>query len=64
MVDMGRNGEDILTVPMTAVRRSCGCADCVDQLTGKPKMNRRVVPLDIYAKKMEQATNYAVRIAW
>lgn len=52
------------TVSNAALRRACGCALCVDEMTQKPLLDPASIPLDIHAEKVGIIGNYAVMVDW
>ncbi|MFP6907224.1 MAG: P-loop NTPase [Verrucomicrobiota bacterium] len=64
--------EMILTLPdgtehefsPAALRRTCRCAQCVDEFSGKPKITPEEIPEDIYPTQITPMGNYAVAVKW
>ena len=50
--------------PARALRLACPCAGCVDEVTGKIRMNEAGVPADVHPLKIEPVGRYAVTIHW
>ncbi len=46
------------------LRRSCRCAHCVEEMTGKRLLDPASVPADIYPTEIHPMGNYAVAIHW
>ncbi|MDF7824673.1 P-loop NTPase [Pontiellaceae bacterium B12227] len=57
------DGETV-TVSNAALRRACNCALCVDEMTRKPLLDPKSIPMDIHAQKIELIGNYAVMVDW
>ncbi len=55
--------KEIVVAP-AALRRACRCAHCVDEMSGKPKLDPASVPEDIVPSRLESMGNYAVSIGW
>lgn len=51
-------------LPNRAVRAACRCAQCVDELSGKPLLDASRIPEDIAALELQPLGNYAVAITW
>lgn len=49
---------------MKAIRESCGCAHCVDEMTGRPILDPNTVSPNISINEMKLIGNYAVKISW
>mmetsp|Transcript_26844 Transcript_26844/g.77067 ORF Transcript_26844/g.77067 Transcript_26844/m.77067 type:complete len:102 (+) Transcript_26844:3-308(+) len=60
----GVAGEDVLLVPARTVRLACRCAECIDEFTGKAKLQPWRVPRDVVADRINPTGNYAVTIHW
>ncbi|HNN90818.1 MAG TPA: DUF971 domain-containing protein [Pseudomonadota bacterium] len=50
--------------PARQLRLLCRCAHCVDEMSGKPRLDPNTVPADIVAKHIELVGGYAISIAW
>ena len=50
--------------PLFALRDSCPCAACVDELTGRKTLDPKSIPAGIHILKCEYVGNYAIRIDW
>ncbi len=46
------------------LRILCRCAHCVDEMSGKQRLNPATVPTDIVAKGIELVGGYAINITW
>lgn len=51
-------------IPARTLRLACQCAHCVDEWTGKPRLDPAKVPEDVVAIKVESAGRYAVSVQW
>ena len=51
-------------LPLKKIREACGCARCVDEITGRPILDPTTVPVDISIDEMKLIGNYAVKIVW
>lgn len=58
------NSEDVQRVWPAALRRQCRCALCVDEMTGRVRLNPDDVPETITPKSMSPVGNYALSISW
>lgn len=57
------DGETV-RVANDVLRKSCGCALCIDEMTRKPLLNPDDVPEDIHAVSVKPIGSYAVAIDW
>lgn len=51
-------------IPARPLRLACRCAECVDEWTGKQRLDPKKVPEDVVAIKVESAGRYAVSVQW
>jgi DUF971 family protein len=56
--------EHVVSYPARALRLNCQCAECVDEMSGRPLLDPATVPDDLRAERIELVGSYAVRIAW
>lgn len=52
------------TVPNGVLRRACGCALCIDEMTRAPLLDPASIPADIHAEKIGAIGNYAITVDW
>lgn len=50
--------------PARALRLECPCALCVDEMTGKKRLEEASVPQDVHPAGIEHVGRYAVQIYW
>ena len=50
--------------PHRYLRLRCRCASCVDEITGKPRLNPDTVPQDVRAVDQLTVGNYALQFLW
>lgn len=50
--------------PFFALRDSCPCASCVDELSGAKVLDPAKISKDIHITACEYVGNYAIRINW
>ena len=50
--------------PARALRLACPCAACVDEVTGRPRLEPARVPQDVRPVKIEVVGRYAIAIHW
>lgn len=57
---------DGLEVVLTArgLRLECPCAFCVDEMTGKKRLDEATVPDDVHPTAIERVGRYAIQIYW
>ena len=48
----------------TTLRRSCRCANCVEEMTGRPLLDPESVPGDVHPVDIRAVGQYAIQIAW
>jgi len=46
------------------LRLACACAECVDEWTGRPRLDPSSVPDDVRPKRIAPVGRYAIRIDW
>lgn len=46
------------------LRLACKCADCINEITGEPILNPRMVPDSVAPEKMSYVGRYAITIQW
>lgn len=46
------------------LRLQCPCAGCIEEMTGRPLLDPRTVPEDVYPLEIEYVGRYALRFAW
>jgi DUF971 family protein len=50
--------------PARALRMSCPCAGCVDEVTGQPRLTEHSVPQDVIPLRIDLVGRYAISITW
>lgn len=51
-------------VPARALRLACPCAECVEEMTGRPMLDPSRVAADIRPLQLELVGSYALRVRW
>ena len=46
------------------LRRKCGCAACIDEWTGEPRLNPESVSSGIHPREIRPVGNYGIRFDW
>ncbi|MGH7475630.1 MAG: DUF971 domain-containing protein [Longimicrobiales bacterium] len=46
------------------LRLQCRCAGCVNETTGRPQLDPRSVPEDVYPLDIRYVGRYAIRMKW
>lgn len=64
VVEIAWSPEHVGRYPNRLLRISCGCAACVDEMTGKPILDPDTIPDDIEITDMQLVGNYAVKFAF
>jgi DUF971 family protein len=52
------------TYPHRSLRLRCQCASCVDEMSGRPRLDPERVPQDVRAVDQMQVGNYALQFLW
>lgn len=52
------------TLPLREIRLACGCAVCVNEVTGAPQLDPDTVPADIGAVRIAPVGHYALTFTW
>jgi ATP-binding protein involved in chromosome partitioning len=47
-----------------ALRLACPCAECVDEMSGRPLLDPGRVPADVRPTRLDLVGNYGLRIWW
>ena len=47
-----------------ALRLACGCAHCVDEWSGAPRLDPASVPDDVHPVQIQPVGRYAIQITW
>ncbi len=55
---------DPSTIPYRTVRLACGCALCVDELTGAPLLEPSSIPADVGVVDCHEVGLYGIQIKW
>lgn len=50
--------------PHRYLRLRCRCANCVEEMTGRPRLDPATVPPDVRAVDQMQIGNYAIQFLW
>ncbi len=50
--------------PHRMLRLRCQCASCVEEMTGRPRLDPDSVPEDVRAVDQMQVGNYAIQFLW
>jgi len=51
-------------VPGRALRLACPCAECVEEMTGRPLLDPARVPADVHPLAVELVGAYGLRVRW
>lgn len=46
------------------VRKACRCAHCIDEFSGKNKIDAKTIPADIHPTQIQLVGNYAFGVSW
>ncbi len=58
------DADHVATYPARDLRLKCPCAQCVEEMTGRPLLEPATVPKDVTALSIGLVGSYAVRIDW
>ena len=61
---INENGAWDTYISSATIRRACKCAACVDEMTGKQRLQPETVPETIIPTNISEAGNYGVSITW
>jgi ATP-binding protein involved in chromosome partitioning len=50
--------------PARALRLACPCAECVEEMSGRPLLRPEAVPLDVAPRTVQLVGTYGLRIVW
>lgn len=56
--------DETVRVENTVLRKACGCALCIDEMTQRPILDPKTVPEDIHAESVGTIGNYAITVDW
>ena len=58
------DNDHVGTFPARELRLACQCAQCVDEMTGRPLLDPTTVAQDVAPRSISLVGNYAIRIDW
>jgi ATP-binding protein involved in chromosome partitioning len=50
--------------PARALRLACACAECVEEMSGRPLLRPESVPPDIAPRSVQLVGTYGLRVVW
>jgi len=50
--------------PVRALRLACRCANCVDEHTGRARLDPATVPADVVPVHLKSVGRYAIQFSW
>eukprot|EP00915_Cephaloidophora_sp_WS-2016_P007994 GHVH01011044.1.p1 GENE.GHVH01011044.1~~GHVH01011044.1.p1 ORF type:complete len:571 (+),score=101.56 GHVH01011044.1:103-1815(+) len=56
--------ETVYVVACRLVRLKCRCAECIDEFTGRVRLNPKSIPELVYVEKIKRTGNYAATFTW
>jgi ATP-binding protein involved in chromosome partitioning len=56
--------EHVTTYPARELRLRCRCAQCIEEMTGKPLLDPSTVPEGVRARAIRLVGQYAINIDW
>lgn len=63
LIEWDRAGHRAL-YPARVLRLRCPCAECVEEMTGRPLLDPAVVPADVRPVSLQLVGGYGLRIQW
>ncbi|MBM4188094.1 MAG: DUF971 domain-containing protein [Gemmatimonadetes bacterium] len=57
-------GGDRTWIAARSLRLACPCAQCVEEMTGRPLLDPRSIPLDISPTHVTLIGGYGIRVQW
>lgn len=51
-------------IPVRTIRLSCRCANCVEEMSGRPILDEKSVPADVRPVVINPVGRYALHISW
>jgi ATP-binding protein involved in chromosome partitioning len=63
LIEWDRGGHEWL-YPARELRLACGCAACMDEMTGRPLLDPGRVPADIRPASVALVGTYGLRVDW
>jgi ATP-binding protein involved in chromosome partitioning len=63
LIEWDRGGHEWL-YPARELRLACGCAACMDEMTGRPLLDPGTVPPDIRPASVALVGTYGLRVHW
>lgn len=55
---------DLAHFPARALRLSCPCAACIDEMSGRRLLDPALVPEDVHVDALELVGGYGLRVRW
>jgi ATP-binding protein involved in chromosome partitioning len=56
--------DHVATYPARDLRLACPCAECVEEMSGRPLLDPDTVPADVAPLRISLVGAYAIRIDW
>ena len=50
--------------PARALRLACRCANCIEEMSGRPLLDPATVPEQIRARQIQLVGQYAINVTW
>jgi ATP-binding protein involved in chromosome partitioning len=50
--------------PARALRLACPCAECVEEMSGRPLLRPETVPADVTPRSIQLVGGYGLKIVW
>lgn len=63
LVEWGPDGGQV-RYPARTLRLACPCAECVDEMSGRPLLVAERVPEGVHPTRLDLVGNYGLRIWW
>ena len=63
LIEWDRSGDRTFH-PARALRLACPCAECVEEMTGRARLDPQRVPADIRPQRIHLVGAYGIRVDW
>ena len=57
-------GAEPVRYPARTLRLACPCAECVEEMSGRPLLRPESVPFDVAPRAVELVGTYGLRVVW
>lgn len=57
-------GAEGVAYPARALRLACRCAECVEEMSGRPLLRPEAIPADVSPRAVQLVGSYGLKIVW